>query len=41
MDWSLITGRRGGATKREDGGGGGGGGHMKFCPYEKGVGGEV
>ena len=31
-DWSLITGRGGGATKRE-------GGHMKFYPYEKGGGG--
>ena len=30
-DWSLITGRGGGATKRE-----GGGGHVKFYPYEKG-----
>ena len=30
-DWSLITGR-GGATKWE------GGGHVKFYPYEKGVG---
>ena len=29
-DWSLITGRGGGATKRE------GGGHVKFYPYEKG-----
>ena len=28
-DWSLITGRGGGATKRE-------GGHVKFYPYEKG-----
>ena len=32
-DWSLITGRGGGATKRE-------GGHMKFYSYEKGGGGE-
>ena len=30
-DWSLITGRGGGATKRE-------GGHVKFYPYEKGGG---
>ena len=33
-DWSLITGRGGGATKRE------GGGHVKFYPYEKGGGAE-
>ena len=32
-DWSLITGRGGGATKRE-------GGHVKFNPYEKGGGRE-
>ena len=31
-DWSLITGRGGGATKQE------GGGHVKFYPYEKGGG---
>ena len=31
-DWSLITGRGGGATKRE-------GGHVKCYPYEKGGGG--
>ena len=29
-DWSLITGRGGGATKRE-------GVHVKFYPYKKGV----
>ena len=29
-DWSLITGRGGGATKRE-------GGHVKFHTYEKGM----
>ena len=32
-DWSLITGKGGGATKRE-------GGHVKFYPYEKGGGAE-
>ena len=31
-DWSLITGREGGATKWE------GGRHVKFYPYEKGGG---
>ena len=34
-DWSLITGRGGGATKRDRGGGGG---QAKFYPYEKGGG---
>ena len=29
-DWSLVTGRGGGATKRE------GGGHVMFYPSEKG-----
>ena len=32
-DWTLITGRGGGATKRE-------GGHLKFYLYEKGGGGR-
>ena len=33
-DWSLITGRGGGATKQE------GGWHVKFYSYEKGGGAE-
>ena len=50
MEWSLITGRGGGATKRERGGKGSftpmkrrGGGQVKFYPYKMlggGVGGK-